>query len=421
MIGNRPATALVTRTRMQNHGNHALSVVWQSLLSEARDNADVNLFERTPGYAKKYSVSFFQKQDDMFAAFDRIAQGFVDAARAASRAAEPVACITHDVSVRQVVRFRRLRRWLRLRSISARLGQGRGDFLARLKAILACDTLVVNPAGEFDSNANETAISYLYDLRCAQLAGLRTACVNLTFEPRDKTVIALSRHVFDHCDLVLFRDQQSIDTYLAAGGTGNAVVVADGALLTPRPNGAGDIAAQRPLRLAMSLNLMRFDDGGVASDVRRLLTMLKSRGDALFFTSNEWTSDLPFIARFNLEGLMVPDTQTYGFQEFMSSLTRFDAVVSNRLHTCVLAMAMRVPVVPIELDSVKIDGLYTQIGLPGETIAVDEGWIDRVLDRIEAIRTSQSTFLDRQSTCFEAARDTLRNTILEQLRRHVFV
>ncbi|QIK79262.1 polysaccharide pyruvyl transferase family protein [Sphingomonas piscis] len=67
-------------------------------------------------------------------------------------------------------------------------------------------------------------------------------------------------------------------------------------------------------------------------------------------------------------------------------LGTFDAVVSSRLHTGVLALTASTPVVPIEGLQFKITAAMTAAGVPLAAVRPgDPGWVDNVLRSLDSI------------------------------------
>lgn len=407
--------ALITKTRTQNQGNQALSIAWRDYLAARYPQARVRLFERAPKQLKRYSVRALAAERDPVAAFDRIAKGLLRRMPADPGPDPSVWDVQHDPAQQQVVRFRRLRQALRLRSRVAALNLGAGAYLNRLRHITQADLVVINPAGEFQRDARDTALHYLLETRCAQFAGCRTAFVNLSFEVADPTVVQLSDHVFSSCDVVEFRDEESRAHYAGHDGQREVAVLPDGAILSrierpERPGGRG---------LALAINALQVNAHGLAAHWDAFLPELARLGPVTL-TSNEWTTDHPFWRRYLEHKGVTCDGQFLDYAAYARFLAGFDVVVSSRLHTCVLGLVAGAAVVPVETGTFKLTGFFNRIGMPDEPLRMGEGdWQARLLDRITSVqgqREARLTFQDAHvAEALAALREGLDGVFRQEL------
>ena len=397
-----PRVVLITKTATQNQGNQALSIAWRDFLARCYPEANVRLVERAPSYLKRYTLNALARSRDPIAAFDALARELV-ARMPATASRDPSHWeVRHDYEQRQAIRFVKLRQALRLRSRLSALGAGEGEYLERLSYICGAQLVVVNPAGEFYPDATDTAYHYLLETRCAQLAGARTAFVNLSFEMKDRTLIALSDHVFAQCDLVEFRDTESVDYHAAHGGRATPVVLPDGAAMSaigPRDGAAGGGG------LALAINALQVRAHDLTEQWDDVVDRLRARGKVTL-TSNEWSTDFPFWQKYlALEGVEC-EGRTLPYDDYARFLAGFDVVVSSRLHTCVLGMVAGAPIVPVETGTFKLTGFFNMIGMEGEPVRMDTpGWQDRLLDRIEAVSADRSARVALQDQRLAAARE----------------
>ncbi|WP_374407125.1 polysaccharide pyruvyl transferase family protein [Pelagerythrobacter sp.] len=398
-----PRVVLITKTATQNQGNQALSIAWRDFLARRYPDANVRLVERAPGYLKRYTVGELKRARDPVAAFDALARKLV-ARMPAAPARDPSRwAVRHDHEQQQVLRFVRLRKALRLRSRVAALGLGEKDYLDRLAFICTADLVVVNPAGEFQADATDTALHYLLETRCAQLAGARTAFVNLSFELEDKMLVALSDHVFAQCDLVEFRDTESVDYLAENGGRTRPIVLPDGAAMSAieRTGGTGGGG------LALAINALQVRTHGLTGQWDGIIDRLRTR-HGITLTSNEWSTDFPFWQKYlELDGIEC-EGRTLPYDEYARHLAGFDAVVSSRLHTCVLGLIAGAPIIPVETGTFKLTGFFNAIGMDGEPIRMGDGdWEARIEARIEDVLADRDATLKRQDECLFDARSRL--------------
>jgi polysaccharide pyruvyl transferase WcaK-like protein len=394
-----PQISLITKTRTQNQGNQALSIAWRDYLSARYPEARLRMFERAPKHLKRYTVEALASEKNPVAAFDRIAQGLLRRMPANPGPDPSVWEVRHDPAQQQVVRFRRLRQALRLRSRIEALNLGASEYLNRLRHITQADLVVINPAGEFFCEALDSALPYLLETRCAQIAGCRTAFVNLSFEVADPTVIRLSDHVFAACDVLEFRDRESEAHLLANGGIAKPLVFPDGAIMTKlerTPERFGN-------DIALAINALQVGDYNLSEGWDGIIDELRNAGPVTL-VSNEWTTDQPFWKKYlTLEGVSC-DGEMLDCFDYARSLARYDVVVSSRLHTCVLGLIAGAAVVPVETGTFKLTGFFNEIGMTREPIRMGEdGWEVRLLRKIKSVAADPAARVSQQDTFISSA------------------
>lgn len=402
---------LVTRTVTQNQGNQALSIVWRDLLGSCFPEHKVRPIERNPTYLKRFRTHRFAAAADPIAAFDTAARGLLAGLPERPGRRPPIdPIIRHDSRSRPNARFRTFRRLLALRSRLAGLGLAKRAYLERLALFPGAALVVVNPAGEFLAGATDAAIGYLLDIRCAQLLGIPTAVVNLSFEVTDPTVRRLSAFVFDQCDLVELRDSESQREYEAAGGRRVPLVLPDAALLTKRPSQPASLTPKGSLALAINARQVR--DAGLDTEWEAFLQRLLQSGLTPTLTSNEWSTDAPLWGPVLANQQITAVGQRKDYRAYMEMLGGFETVVSSRLHSCVLAMLAGTAVVPLELGTFKLTGFFKQAGFTDLPVRLGSpGWQDAVLGRIAAIQADPAAARAAQA----ARRDTARRYLHDNL------
>ena len=409
---NRPRVVLITKTATQNQGNQALSIVWRDFLARRYPQADVRLVERAPGYLKRYTLASIARQRDPVAAFDALAARLVAGLPAESATDPSVWTVRHDPGQQQVIRFVKFRQALSVRSRLARLGVGKAAYFNRLAFICRAPLVVINPAGEFQSNATDTALHYLLETRCAQLCGAATAFVNLSFEIADPVLARLSDHVFRQCDLTEFRDDESLEHLRATGGTAEPLILPDGAAASrierPAASGGGG--------LALAINALQVNAYGLADKWDSFVARLAQRGPVTL-TSNEWSTDYPYWHKYlELDGVRC-EGETLPYDAYAQSLAQYDVVVSSRLHTCVLGLVVGAAIIPVETGTFKLSGFFNMIGLGNDPVRMDrEGWQDEVVARIDAVMADRAGRIARQDQAITAARQAFDTRLSEAFR-----
>jgi polysaccharide pyruvyl transferase WcaK-like protein len=404
-VNGKRRIALVTRTHTINQGNQALSVAWREYLTGRYPNANVSLFERVPKYLRRYSVSVMASVYDPIAAFDEIATELLRKMPNELGLNPSARDVTLDAKRRQVVRCRRLRQKLRLRSRIASFNLGAKDYLNRLGHLTEADLVVVNPAGEFHSSSTDTALLYLLEARCAQLAGCRTAIVNLSFEVKDPIVASIADHVFSSCDFVEFRDEESREQLMKLCLACDYAVLPDAVIMSP-------VSPTQRIRghgIALAINWAQILESNYIPEVRLCIKALSEQG-TVTLTSNEWATDYPLWEKNFGNDEIAFEGHGLNYDEYACFLSGFDVVVSSRLHTCVLGMLAGAVVVPIECGTFKLTGFFNQIGMPREPILIGSaGWQSKLLDQLSYVRANRGARLANQEEKIDNAVARLRS------------
>ncbi|MFC3580126.1 polysaccharide pyruvyl transferase family protein [Sphingomonas hylomeconis] len=400
---------MITKVVTQNQGNQALSRAWLATLEANYPERRVVPLERAPSYLKRFTLAQLERAGDPITRFKEIAADLARQASSAGPAHYPARTeIRHKSSITQPLKTARLRQLLKVRSRLSSLGLGRAEYRKRLAQIRDAGMLVMNPAGEFFPQGGETVLIYLLELRVAQLLGVPTVMVNLSFEVENPLLRRLAAYVMDQCHALEFRDDESAAAYREAGGVRSAAILPDAALLTPPP--AAQQAFAGGATIALAINALQVRAAGLDADWIAFFDRLGSEGFDPVLTSNEWTTDEPFWADLLQGGKVRSEGREADCSEYVALLGRYDVVVSSRLHTCVLAIIAGTPVVPVETGTFKLTGFFKQIGLDTAPIKLGApGWQDLVVDRIREAQRDRAAVVSRQSQKRDAAALRLRS------------
>lgn len=395
--------ALVTRASTRNQGNVTLSRVWRDLLTEMFPGRQVTVLERIPPFIKRYTLAQFEQATDPIAAFDAAARDLAEAGRNAPASDWCGDSIVLDRSATKPIRFASLRHKLQLRQRLSALGIFDAMRARRQAKVASASLYVMNAAGEFLPKLTDTPIQYLLDMRAAQLLGIPTAFVNTSFEVEHPLVRKIAAHVLDKADILLFRDHASAANYRAGGGAVDPVVLPDAAMLH------GTLRAPQAAtgRIALSFNGPATTNANLASHWLDLARAVRVAGLEPVFISNEWFNDAMVWSPWLASDGFAAEGQDLDIEEFVGFLGGFDAVVSGRLHTCVLAIEAGTPVIPVETGTFKLTGLFNQIGLIDHSEQPAPGWEGPLVDRLRTIVADKQGEASRQQAIVGNARDKL--------------
>ena len=394
---------LITRVRTGNQGNQCLSMAWYELLRKAFPQGQVGMIERGAAYLGQFGIS----DVDPAAPIDGF-ERLVDAALALPLDAKP-SPLHHksviDAIVSQPASRKFVTRLTRAGRVHRALGIAAKGYARRIALFRQMDLVVVNPAGEFSGSSLDVALAYLIEVRVAQRLGCKTALVNPSFEIENAVLQKIATYVLDHADLLEFRDDQSRLHYVAVGGKKAAIVLPDAAILTSAP-----IAEREPMALAVSINALHAEKLRQVPVWEALLQRLEASGYSVTLVSNEMMTDGPLYERFAGVTKARVARGDLGYIDYATMLSSFDAVITSRLHTGVLALTSGVPVVPLEPSTFKMNGFFRHLGLEVEVVeTATAGWdvaVERQLAALLADRAATSAAIiearDRARALIEA-------------------
>jgi len=248
----------------------------------------------------------------------------------------------------------------------------------QLRAELDCAVSIYNPAGEIERAA--APVMRFVEVGVAIDAGHPAGLVNFSFEP-GPLIAAAAREVFPAVGAIYVRDELSREEVLACGGRADLTEVVPDAVFLERAPGWERRDDRDICRVGIVVN-------GVVDTARpeawvQVVRQVRSTGADVSLMSNEHGRDEAFLARLG----RVTATPILGcaatIPEYLKALQGLDAVVSTRFHTCVMALIVGVPVVPVEGASHRIRGALAAVGLPDVVV---DGRQDPT-DFAQAVRT----------------------------------
>jgi polysaccharide pyruvyl transferase WcaK-like protein len=214
--------------------------------------------------------------------------------------------------------------------------------------------------------------------------------------------------------LVGFRDDKSVAAFRAMGGDmSNVVVVPDLALTIAAP-----ASKPRDRRIAVAVNVPEASAGGYLGQWSRVVEMLRGKGFDVALVSNELPLDIPFYREL---AARLPDLEIEGagmdHDAYCRHLGTFSAVVSSRMHTCILAMIGGAAVVPVEGASFKITGLFQELGIARPvTRPAGDTWPVEVVAQAADACERRDTITSDVSSKLTAVRERITSMLVPRLR-----
>lgn len=427
MIHEQPVTStndgeilLITRVRTLNKGNQALSAAWLSMLQRAFPNSPVRVLERRPRHLLQFTLRQLARERDPVEAFERLSSELATLAPGPGAIGAPGmrTQILLDETIAPPARFVKVRQRINLRGRLAALGWYSDEYRRRLAACQRARLVVVNPAGEFFPREPDAAFYHLLDAHVARTLGRPTAIVNHTMDITDPTLRRIIPVIYRTLDLVGFRDEKSVKAFREMGGDPANVVVTPDLALTIDPARSASVRKQT---IGVAINVPEASAGGYLSRWSEVIEALRCQGFRVVLISNEMPADLPFYERLaqqfpglGVEGAKL-DHERYG-----ELLSTFDAVVTSRMHTGILAMTAGTPVVPVEGSSFKITGLFRELGFSEPVIRPGAGpWSTEVVSRVVDVSSHRAEASADVLQRITAVRERIVSGLVPSLRATV--
>lgn len=388
---------VLTNMKPTNVGNQALSTELLRLVTRLRPDATVYPVGRSSGL----DTITARDVDDV----PRLIDGWVDElVRRAEAAPKDAAGAVYTGAVVPLVRrsstrivmrqwTRKLRLRARAKTLLYRLGV-RDDASQRqpirTRNMGSSELVIYNAAGELNPHPGsfDVVLRSLVELLAAQRLGARTFVVNHSVECCDRFAERVVAYVYPRLTGVVVRDQQSRDELRRLGvPDANVRVVPDIALLA-RP--ARDASALRasddvPARKLVGLSINYWDASEHETGWVEFVRALRATGLEVMFVSNALGQDVVFAKRLAQQCGIRVQSYDYDYEDYSTLLARLRVVVTNRLHTGVLAHVAGTPIVPVEANRFKVTALFREIDYPLRAISPgSEAWPRRLAEAVRA-------------------------------------
>lgn len=280
---------------------------------------------------------------------------------------------------------------LRFESIKARLRPVKRFFSAfktynkpyhkRLGIISSCDWLIYSGAGEVGDN--NVFLRQLLELRIAQKLGKKTAAVNQSVVIKTETYKRLVAHVYGGLDKIVVRGEVSRKNLISYGVRSSIFTVApDTALNTYIPGKTLNADFESSSKPLVGINFTPHVNLNIHT-LERIVQRIRAAGNDLVFITNEPYEDRN-IADLFMRKFQVPSlSRIYNYDEYAQLLGNLKYLISTRLHSNILSLVAKTPIIPIEGNVFKTTELLKQLEYPVDVIDTKkDNWLENVLDEI---------------------------------------
>lgn len=370
---------LITKLKTSNLGNEALTNEIVKLFSETLSSDDVLNVNGRPFGLDGYYRNRIKNSSNPTALLDQWAQKM-----AAKIKREKDQLFTSRVPL--VTLLKQETKELRFESIKARLRPLKRvlnsmkvypqQYAHRAGLLKNADWMIYSGAGEVGDN--NVFLRQLVELRAAQLLGIKTAAVNQSVVIRTPLFQKLTGHVYGKMNKIVVRGSVTRNNLISYGVPEHIIEMAPDSAINAQFTAA---VTRLPHRVGINFTPKCTL---LLEDYKRVVEKLRALKLEPIFVTNEPFEDNHIAGLFKQElGVEVltgvPDYHTY-----MQHLASCRFIVSARLHTNILALDTKTPVIPVEGNVFKTTELLQQLGYPLPTLNPQQaGWVDELIRTIE--------------------------------------
>lgn len=252
------------------------------------------------------------------------------------------------------------------------------QYAHRAGVIKNADWVIYSGAGEVGDN--NVFLRQLVELRAAQLMGIKTAAVNQSVVIRTPLFQKLTGHVYGKMNKIVVRGSVTKNNLMSYGVPESIIEMAPDSAINAQFSSTVQRKSNRVgINFTPKCKLQ-------LEDYKQVVEKLRSLNLEPLFVTNEPFEDNDiaqlFKQQLGVEVLSgVPDYHTY-----MQHLATCRFIVSARLHTNILALDTKTPVIPIEGNVFKTTELLQQLGYPVPTLNPQQNnWVQSLLQLIEQL------------------------------------
>ncbi len=295
---------------------------------------------------------------------------------------------------------------------------GKQERVKRLCLLKNSDLVIYNPAGEINPYPGSFDVPFrqLLEILVAKRLGCRVIVANHSVELVDEFTKHVLTQAYSAFDKIIVRDGMSREFLKQIKVPSSRIVVVPDIALLSKP----DIDKSRVCQIVKDEQISANTIGiainyyNVQKNLEqwgKLIERLQEWDKKIIFVSNAFAQDKKIGYQLRQRyGIQVVSRQ-YDYDDYINLLSALEVVISNRLHTLVYAILADVPVIPIEPNMFKIDGLCQAINYPLSTIYTNQpDWHKVALNQFNTICTDYAPFQDKLRTRVDKARTLIRQS-----------
>lgn len=368
-----------TKLKTTNIGNQALSDELIKLADLNTERADFMITGRPFGL-DKYTFENF-KSSESIDEFENLSQAIAYKARKLEKSGfkktdlKTVKTNLLDVqgNVVKTEKYRRIVRKIRKFYFSFFLFSN--AYRERLKIYNEVEYYLYSGAGEVSKS--DFFLRQLLDLRVAQILGLKVCAINQSVELSTGIESKLLAHVYSKMYKIVVRGNLSKELLINNG--------VDSQLIYVCPDTAFRNVSNTKLKDSFNKNIaLNFTPGKYdKKKYEGLIQKLLDHDYKITFISNDPMGEKELAkelkSKFNIEVYI----ESLDYFDYANYITKFDMLISTRLHTNELAITAGVPIVPIEGNVFKTTEVLEFVQYPIHVIKIeDTNFLSKIWENI---------------------------------------
>lgn len=405
---------LVTRIKTLNIGNEALSSELIKIVSDCSDD-EVLALERAPNHLSQFSFSQLRGKNDF--EIDSIVNKWIDKivglCHGELQDFKNSVELVYKVSEPKVIS--KIRSKLKLRGWLAKTGYYSKQYSDRLKNFSESRVVLLNPAGELNPMSIDPPLRMLVELLAAKELGAKVGVTNFSYEIDNLDVNKVLVNLFNRMDFIYVRDQLSLNLLVNLGVDESLLRLVPDLVFMSEPEfnskEIDNICKEYGIDHSSVIVVINGKTG--LSDVKdwaKVVDVLRDRGLKPIVMSNELSSDIKFAMELKKISCVDVVEKQFSYKIYSEVVSRANFIVSNRLHTSILALTANTPVIPVEPILRKIRGVFGDFDYPLNVPSVrEDGWVDQLVSNIDFLIANRDLVLEKSKKSLSET----RNKILE--------
>lgn len=378
---------LVTKLKSTNLGNNALSMELIEMFQKHLGSDNLNTSGRPTGLYG-YDFDALKASNNPVQLFETWADAVVKKYKKVGGHNKTFQAKVHSFEITHVDQLKLEGLKALLRPLKRKLDKLKlfsKSYVKRLDNIVAADYLIYSGAGEVGDN--HVFLRQLLELRVAQKLGTKTAAVNQSVVVRHEAMLKIVGLVYGNMTRVVVRGLLSKENIVKAGVPDNIVhIVADTAI-----NSTCDMSKVKK-NGKVGFNITP-NSKITMEDAKKIIDKLKSYNREIVFVTNEPSGDAELMKKVQAEFGIEPLTISNDYQEYTQKIADLEYVISARLHTNVMSLAVNVPIIAFEGNGWKTRELFDHFQYPIPTIKpYENNWLEQLLNAIDSIESKKVDF-----------------------------
>ena len=381
----------VTKLKTTNLGNEGLSNELIKAFFSNVDDAIINVNGRPMGLTK-FDPSVLLKSKDPLSQFEKWTDQIVNKIKKQ----KPINFAQKKSKVELTVINNSKKKWffikeilksiLDLFNISITYNKRYADRAGLLKS---ADWVIYNGAGEVNDghhgNFEKAGVFFrqMIELRVSQKLGLKTAAINQSISLRNPLSQKIISKVYGKMEKIVVRGESSRQELIKMGINEKIIDIAPDFTVNIDFNQIASTTTK--LKNKIGFNITKDVDFDLET-LSRIFTHLKNKGKEIVFCTNEPSGDTSIIKLLDKEFGIPVIRSDYGYKYYIEELSKFEFVISMRVHTNMFTLVSNTPIIPLEAEDFRLAEILDILEYPIKPIKTKKSnWVDVLLDEIDNV------------------------------------